>query len=532
MLNFCARVVGYFGSVCVGAFALSSNCAQAQVPGSYDTTFGATNGYISALAIGSNDDDRATAIALQPDGKIILAGVCAATLGNRFCLARLMPDGALDTSFIGPNPSPANGKFLMTIAGALAAEASAIAVQSDGKILVAGTCNNMFCIARLNENGTFDASFVGPSGTASGHFSFSISVAARDSLNAMALQADGKIVLVGQCDDGSGSSSNGLFCAARLRTDGSLDVDFDGPVTGLPGNGKFLIPRIVTGSAYESARAVVIRTSGKILIGGSCIALSVFCLAQLNASGAFDATFDGSSAANGRFALPLFGGGGFPNSLSAMVLQADDYVVLGGNAASGLAVRLSPSGVFDPTFGRTPDLSYPAGVVRLSVNVATATIQNDGKLLFGSPGSRVGRTHSDGTDDLSFDGPPPSEGDGNVSLTFAAGSTSATRAIAVQRDGKIVIAGYCDSVVGTGTSHKFCVARLHGGSSAARNCSPDIDGDGRMTATIDALINTRVMLGLTGAAVTDGISFPANATRNSWGEIRTYLVSQCGMNIP
>jgi hypothetical protein len=88
------------------------------------------------------------------------------------------------------------------------------------------------------------------------------------------------------------------------------------------------------------------------------------------------------------------------------------------------------------------------------------------------------------------------------------------------------IAAQCIGVV-----MNICATRLSGGPFGYQSCSPDIDGDGLMTATVDALINTRVMLGLTGSAVTGGITFPADATRNSWSDIRTYLVTQCGMTI-
>jgi uncharacterized delta-60 repeat protein len=517
------------GVVALAVSPLSSLVAQ--VPGSFDTTFGATNGYISALAIGTNDSDQANAIALQPDGKIILAGTCARNLGETFCMARLMPDGSLDTSFIGPNTTSGNGKFLMTVAGAIAADAVAVAVQPDGKILVAGTCIQKFCITRLNENGTFDASFIGPLGGAAGHFSFSISAAESDTLNGMALQPDGKIVLVGVCDNDN-SNNRTLFCAARLNTDGSFDTSFDGPVAASPGNGKFTLARIKTDSEVsESARAVLIRPNGRILLAGICG--QFVCLAQLNASGTFDTTFDGSSSGNGRFVVPIFNANP-PNGVKFAVLQPDGNAVLAGTCLvqTLCAIRITPTGALDPSFGdATSPYSPGAVVLGSSLNFYGFAIQPDGKLLVGYD-DKLLRTYADsGSPDLSFDGPTPSNGNGTVTFDFAADFTGIARAIAIQPDGKIVLAGFCDSVAGSGTSYKFCVARLNGGPFAARNCSPDIDGDGRMTATVDALINTRVMLGLTGSAVIGGITFPANATRNSWSEIRTYLVSQCGMTI-
>ena len=63
---------------------------------------------------------------------------------------------------------------------------------------------------------------------------------------------------------------------------------------------------------------------------------------------------------------------------------------------------------------------------------------------------------------------------------------------------------------------------------APPQCALDIDGDGRMLATVDGLIATRLMLGIRGPAVIAGITFPAGATRSDWPAIQRYLSSQCG----
>jgi Domain of unknown function (DUF5122) beta-propeller len=108
-----------------------------------------------------------------------------------------------------------------------------------------------------------------------------------------------------------------------------------------------------------------------------------------------------------------------------------------------------------------------------------------------------------------------------------AGSDFAT-AIALQPDGKIVVAGTCTN---SGNNEDFCIARLYGGPSAAKNCALDFDGDGVVTATTDLLIGTRVALGIRGVDVINGINLPANATRNTWPLIRNYLVAHCGMSV-
>jgi hypothetical protein len=93
----------------------------------------------------------------------------------------------------------------------------------------------------------------------------------------------------------------------------------------------------------------------------------------------------------------------------------------------------------------------------------------------------------------------------------------------LQRDGKIVVVGECWN----GTNNDFCVVRYEG----VRSCSLDIHGDGQVLALTDSLINARVALGMTGAAVTNGITFPVAVMRNSWATIRPYLVSQCGLSL-
>ena len=111
----------------------------------------------------------------------------------------------------------------------------------------------------------------------------------------------------------------------------------------------------------------------------------------------------------------------------------------------------------------------------------------------------------------------------NPSATLAA---TADGGVVLQSDGKILVAGATVSPVDK------TAMRFNGGPLSYRACSLDLDGDGITTATIDGLMSTRVMLGLTGTAVTTGVTFPAAATRTSWTSIRDFLVTHCGMNLP
>ncbi len=97
----------------------------------------------------------------------------------------------------------------------------------------------------------------------------------------------------------------------------------------------------------------------------------------------------------------------------------------------------------------------------------------------------------------------------------------------LQPDGKVLLAGTCFN----GSNNDFCAIRYDGGPFGYKNCSLDIDGDNRVLATTDSLIHARIALGITGSAVTNGITFPPTATRNTWPLIRDYLVTQCGMSL-
>ena len=103
--------------------------------------------------------------------------------------------------------------------------------------------------------------------------------------------------------------------------------------------------------------------------------------------------------------------------------------------------------------------------------------------------------------------------------------------VALQPDGNIVVAGACNPSPGDASSLSVCLARYQGGPNEARICTLDIDGDNRVLATTDALIYTRISLGMSGSSVLAGITFASHATRNSWPMIRDYLVTQCGMTV-
>jgi uncharacterized delta-60 repeat protein len=517
--------------------------AQDPIPGSLHTSpfpgFASGAGKTILSPIGSGGDG-VNAIALQPDGKIVMAGACNGGVLPKFCLARLNPDGSLDSTFDGPSGG-GNGKFLLPIGAATArAIAYSLALQPDGKIVVAGECSNGtdsdFCLARLHADGSFDDSFDGPSGSGNGKVLLSIGSNAAVA-RSVVLQPDGKIVVGGFCSNGV----NGTFCVARLLANGKLDASFDGPHAATsPGNGKF---QFSIGLGDSQALALALQPDGRIVMAGSCensAALRIFCLARLNTDGSLDTSFVGPFfSGDGRFFVPV----GAANDVGRqLALQPDGKIVMGGDCelSPGSAfciIRLNANGTLDTSFDG-PSGAGNGKIILPPVIASTPPIelpyalllQPDGKIImagwclnFDNEFCLV-RLNGDGSLDSTFDG--SSSGNGKFSISIGSASDQAY-ATALQPDGKILIAGSCDSP----TSGAFCIARLNGGPYGAKHCTFDVDGDGAVLATTDLLIVTRVALGMRGDAVLGGITFAPYARRTSWTDIRNYLVTQCGMTI-
>jgi uncharacterized delta-60 repeat protein len=480
-------------------FAWFGNATAA--PGDLDTTFSGDGKVISAIS--TSGDDVAKGVAIQRDGKIVVAGYCTGASSRDFCVARYNSNGTLDDTF------SSDGKVIASITSSND-DGRAVAIQADGKIVVAGTCgvfpNRDFCLARFTDVGILDDTF-----SSDGRVVTPIGLGDADA-SSIAIAADGKIIVAGSCV--ANSKSN--FCVARYLADGELDPSWfsDGTaVIGLTIDDDF-------------ANSVAIQPDGKIVIGGYCgPSTNVdFCLVRFLATTGLDTMF-GSA---GRVFTEI---GTFIEVISSLALQADGKIVAGGTYTlsgdpSFAITRYNVNGSLDVSFSNDGIRAFSLGS---GSDAARATaIQVDGKIVLagrcdnaGRDAFCVARLNGDGTNDQTF------STNGTTITPIGLAGDDIAEAMAIDANGNIVLAGTC----GTAPNRNFCVARFEGGPFGAKNCSPDIDGDGKMTATVDALINTRVMLGLTGSAVTGGITFPANATRNSWSEIRTYLVTQCGMAI-
>jgi len=219
--------------------------------------------------------DQGHAVAIQPDGKIVVAGFSNASGDNDFALARYNPGGSLDT---GPSEFATDGTTTtdfsdLTFAGSNDF-GNDVALQPDGKIVVAGTAGGDFALARYNANGTLDTSFLGDGRQTAVFFDQPQSSFA----NGVAVQPDGKIVVAGTA--GAQGSDGVDFALARYNPDGTLDTTFSG-------DGK----QTETFGGSDVATGLVLQPDGKIVLAG--YSLGDFAIARFQGGGGSSPPPDG-----------------------------------------------------------------------------------------------------------------------------------------------------------------------------------------------------------------------------------------------
>jgi uncharacterized delta-60 repeat protein len=338
-----------------GDFALARYSAD----GGFDTGF-AGDGIVTT-PVGSGFDE-VWALALQPDGKIVAAGLSSNGANNDFALGRYTTTGALDTGFGGGDG------LITTPIGTGDDEAFGVLLQPDGKIVAVGRSsngtNNDFALARYEAGGTLDTGFGGGDGLVT----TPVGTGADDGY-AVALQPNGKIVAAGSSSNGT----NNDFALARYDTDGTLDSGFGG------GDGQVTTP---IGTGTDEANAIVLQPDGKIIAAGlsSNGTDNDFALARYDAAGTLDTGFGGG---DGLVTTPLGGDdAGF-----SVALQSNGMIVVGGNTDSVASpgngafalARYEANGILDTDFGSTGTRVTQVGS-SLSYGWAV-TLQEDGKIL-------------------------------------------------------------------------------------------------------------------------------------------------------
>lgn len=470
--------------------ALATGCGGNDLlAGSLDKQFGkASDGTpdgIVSLSLG-NGDDSAKAMAVQADGKIIVAGTSTSTGGSsNIVIERFNSDGTLDATFGADGNSDGTPDGVVNLdLGTSSDDAKAVAIQADGKIVVAGNStptggSSNVVLARLDKNGKLDATF-GADGNADGTPDGVVQVSfgnGDDAVDAIAIQLDGKIVVAGDTTSNTGNGSQNMV-VARLNIDGTPDKTF-GADSGADGTPDGVVS-ISLDDGNDEAKAVAIQADGRIVIAGNTVGAdntSNIVVARLNSDGTLDTTNFGVGNADGTqdgvVAISLSNG---DDKAKAVALQADGKILVGGvtvaadNSSNVAVARLNSDGTADVSFGAGTADGTPDGSVSLSFGAGDdklkgLLLQADGKILIagsntaadGSSNAVVARLNSNGALDSSF-GEDSSDGtpDGVVSISLGNGDDSA-EALALQADGKILIAG--DHVASDGSSNIF-VARL------------------------------------------------------------------------
>ena len=396
--------------------------------GSLDISFDADGKRIDNIG---DMGGSARSLAIQTDGKIVAAGSSAFA----FALFRANSDGSADTSFSG------DGRVTTPIGTSSVDEGLAVALQADNKIVVAGfsITAQVSCIAlaRYNPNGSLDLSFNGTG-------IVTTPIGAGSSSDAVALQADGKIVVAGSSVNGANSS----IAVVRYNTNGSLDTSFDSDGVVLTAIGNDAV-----------GKAMAIQTDGRIVVAGS--AGGLFAVVRYNTNGSLDTSFDGDGIVTTAIDTGLDGG-------NAVAIQTAGKIVVAGFASgAGAVARYNSNG--------TPDLTFNAlgKVIDLDTGPGTGVaLQPDGKIVVtsGIDDFTVVRYNSNGTRDSSYGN------DGGVAVDVSLGGFDAASAIAVDLNGRAVVAGT--------SAGSFGLIRLLGGPVVPPTPTP--------TPTTLANISTRL----------------------------------------
>jgi uncharacterized delta-60 repeat protein len=410
--------------------ALIAPAAQA-APGDLDPTFG--SGGVVTTPIGP-DVDSAYGVAVQSDGKIVVVGRSSNGSNLDFAVVRYTTTGALDSTF-------GSGGKVTTAVGSGEDVPSAVAIQSDGKIVAAGYTSNgttsEFALVRYTTSGTLDSTF-GTGGKVTTVIGSS-SVA-----TAVAIQSDGKIVAAGYSRIGSTHD----FALVRYTTSGALDPTF----------GEAGVVTTAIGSGDDAAAGVAIQTDVKIVAAGyaSNRTNDDFALVRYTSAGVLDGAF----GTGGKVTTPI---GSSTDEAFAVAIQSDGKIVAAGIAiASGYdfaLVRYTTTGALDPTFGSGGKVVTDFGSGTDSANALA--IQSNGKIVaagYAVVSSKLDFALARYTSTGALD---PTFGTGGKVTTALGSGADEAYGVALQSDGKIVAAGLGSN----GSDQDFGVARYLGDSA-------------------------------------------------------------------
>jgi uncharacterized delta-60 repeat protein len=385
--------------------------------GWFDSTFG-TGGKVTVnIDPVSPSLDQATAMKVQADGKIVVAGSTrSAGADANFGIVRLNPDGSLDSSF-------GNGGTQVVafdLGGSNDDIPTSLAIDSSGRIVVAGYADagsgsSYFAVTRLNADGSLDTNF-GVNGLSISGYS-----GGADRANAVAIDPQGRIVLAGDFDMGAGKHDIGVV---RLNDNGWYDSSFGG-------GGRSVAPFTVGSVEDARGNAVTIDRFGRIVVAASVGeggGHSDFGVVRLTTNGWYDGTFGSGGQSFAAFS-PYWYGFDRPN---AIAIDSQDRIVVAGTVG-----------------GYAAGSDHEFGVARLTANGYFDT-------SFGSSGKRL------------------------VAFHFGGGVDDGATGVAIDRWGRVVLAGY--TAYGTSGDYDYAVARL---TPDGVRMDPDFGIDGKSTAPFD-----------------------------------------------
>lgn len=408
----------------VVAGTLNSNFAliRFNLDGTIDKTFGDDG--IDTIDFGG--EDVPSGLVKQKDGKMILVGLSS---GN-YAFARCNEDGSLDSTLNG------TGKTIVTVSGYQLIGRPSVAVQMDGKILLAGTSSG-FVVLRYDKNGSIDSAF-GKNGIVTTKF-----LHEGEDATSITIQDNGKILVAGETSKQYQQYPTIFPLAlARYNTNGSLDKTF-----GKAGKVITAFDWNLNTALDPSYYLVKVKSNGKIVVAGAAKnKTEIGCsIVQFDNYGSLDSTF-------GKNGIVITNNERLVGNIASIVFQPDEKIILTGRLYNYLEnyrvyyiSRYDNNGFLDSSFAKDGKLYGYFPIQRAGLNAITL---NSGKIRtagatdnpdvpvadLGNSDFAVATYNEKGSPDLDF-------GMQGIVVTDFAGSSDVVRAIATQPDGKIVVAG-------------------------------------------------------------------------------------------
>ena len=387
--------------------------------GTLDTSFGRDGIVITSF---TGFDAAVQSLLIHADKKIIAGGSVTKSGTTQFSLARYNIDGSLDETFGNLGQAITDYPELMVM--------SSMALQSDGKIIVAGNLYNSsisisrFVLVRFDSNGILDTSF-GIDGRVITNISDKL-----DRIASVIIQNDGKIIASGATSDDTTFSD---FAMVRYNSDGTLDTNF--------GNNGVVVTSL---QVWDYANAITIQNDNEIIIAGATskdFDLNLgfdynFSVTKFDKFGNLDLTF-------GDAGFVIIGSPDANEKAFSVKVSIDGKIVIAGENHSSkyafMLAQLLPNGSLDASFGNN-------GVLLNGLSnefIESVAMQIDGKFLIteynGTGGCcsaniKLIRFLEDGNYDATF-------GNNGIVTADFLNENNQANAIVIQDDGKIIIGG-------------------------------------------------------------------------------------------